>query len=873
MVSQAQETAKVPVRSRSARLALVTAALAVPWIALFVLVRRDERHELRDGVRALARTEADALKDKVGRSMEVLHGVAALYAARPSVSRREFEAFVSNALGRQRELRALEWIPRVPDAQRGAFEQAARRDGFSSFAFAERDEAGGRRTASRRTEYFPVYFVEPLRGNEAALGYDLASNPRRRAALEWARDNGAPAATAPVRLAQETGTQLGFLVFMPLYSPGPPPADVETRRRRLSGFALAVFRAGDLAGVGLGGLAEEGIAVTVTDVSSGERLFAVAVAAPTPIARQGAKAPLPLASDVAASASIDVAGRRWELGLTPSLEYASAHESRSSWGVLGAGALVTLLLVGHLVSGARRTSEIERRVVERTAELSTEIAARRGIEKALQIARERLEIRVEERTAELARSNEALQSEIAERKRAEEAAEAANRAKSAFLANMSHEIRTPLNAILGYAQVLERSAEFPPGARDAVSTIAAGGRHLLDLVNDVLDLSKIEAGRMEAAAADFEPSALLKHLASLFAPRCREKGLAWQIEGSLAAGRVCADERKLRQLLINLLGNAVKFTDRGEVRLVVCQGADRLAFAVADTGPGIAEADRARIFEPFQQGAAGVARGGTGLGLTLARRYVELLGGQLRLNVGTEGTRFSFEVPVAPARTSSPPAVDVARPLVFVEGRVRALVVDDVRHNRDVLAHLLRDLGCEVAVAEDATGALAHVARDSPDVVFVDVRLPGLDGFELARRLRGAGNGAPALVAHSASALRHEIDSYLRAGFDAFLPKPFDADDLRRCLAEGAGVRFSGPRAALSDPEPAGMVPEALQARLRRAAERHSTTEIRACVRELEALGPSVAERARAIRAALQRYDMAAVRAALEAGSPSVRGV
>ena len=284
-----------------------------------------------------------------------------------------------------------------------------------------------------------------------------------------------------------------------------------------------------------------------------------------------------------------------------------------------------------------------------------DITRRKAAEDSLRRVHEELELRVLERTHQLANANRALQSEITVRKNAEETADRANRAKSVFLATMSHEIRTPMNAILGYAQLLERSPELTPAFRDPVETILEAGEHLLVVINDILDLSKIESGKIELVSAAVDLHALAQSSVSMFEYKARQKGIHLVLDSPCDGILVRCDEGKLRQVLINLLGNAVKFTDSGYVSLTIEQKAeDRFRFEVRDTGPGIAAEQQATIFDPFCQAEAGLSRGGTGLGLAIARDFVALMGGELDLasDVG-EGASFYFTLPLSPVSQSS----------------------------------------------------------------------------------------------------------------------------------------------------------------------------------------------------------------------------
>ena len=350
--------------------------------------------------------------------------------------------------------------------------------------------------------------------------------------------------------------------------------------------------------------------------------------------------------------------------------------------------------------------------------------------------------RLLQRDRRLVLSNETLQTQNAQLTEARETAVQANKAKSLFLANMSHEIRTPMNAILGYAQILQRDADLSGAQSRSVETIHRSGEHLLTLINDVLDISKIEAGRMELHPADFNLQAMLDGLGVMFQVRCEQKQLAWHLhkpgEDRLL---VHGDEAKLSQVLINLLGNAVKFTPTGDVRLEVTTLPDeKYRFEIIDAGPGIPADVQAAIFEPFHQAAGGIKEGGTGLGLAIARRLLELMGGQLELDstAGT-GSRFYFALSLPPAKGEVIDSADAHWSQVshLAPGyRVRALVADDVVENRDVLSSLLADIGVEVILAENGREALEKTQAGATDIVFLDIRMPEMDGREAAQQIR-----------------------------------------------------------------------------------------------------------------------------------------
>ncbi len=417
------------------------------------------------------------------------------------------------------------------------------------------------------------------------------------------------------------------------------------------------------------------------------------------------------------------------------------------------------------------------------------LEAQRLRELELRHHRERLEQAVAGRTREL--------------QQAKEVAESASAAKSEFLARMSHELRTPLNAVLGYTQILKMDGNLTGRQRAGLDHIQTSGEHLLTLIVDILDLSRIEAGKTELLVAPTVLRPLLQGVGDIVRLKAEEKGLAFNVlaHPELPAS-VMADEKRLRQVLINLLGNAVKFTDRGHVTLSVTPepgttgGSTRVRFEVSDSGVGIEPAALRRLFQPFEQaGEAHHRAAGTGLGLAISRQLVELMGGEIHVHTRHgEGSRFWFvlDFPEAieePVRAAEPPPRAVSR---RYEGhRRRVLVVDDVAANRHLLCDLLERHGFEVDLAHDGAQALERVRAGQPDLVLMDIRMPVMDGLEATARLRAeeATRRLP-IVAVSANASPEDRRRCLEGGADAFLAKPVQHELLTAVLTEQLALRW-----------------------------------------------------------------------------------
>ncbi|WP_161974502.1 response regulator [Piscinibacter terrae] len=382
---------------------------------------------------------------------------------------------------------------------------------------------------------------------------------------------------------------------------------------------------------------------------------------------------------------------------------------------------------------------------------------------------------------------------------ARHAAEAANRAKSEFLVSMSHELRTPLNGVLGYAQLLSRDQGLSPRQARGLDVIQQSGKHLLGLINDILDLARIEAGRTELNLEPVTLSDFLQEVVNLMQVKADEKHLAFVFDaGEGLPEAVLADKRQLRQVLLNLLGNAIKFTDQGTVTLHAGArptGAAQvlLQLDVEDTGVGMHAHELERIFEPFEQvGDAQRRSGGTGLGLTITRALVKDMGGQVQVSSEFgRGTRFQVELPmtVAPPAKSGPRKVPGA---VRYQGpQRRVLVVDDIASNRALMCDFLTNAGFEVAEASDGGQMLQTTRSFRPDLILMDSVMQPVDGLEATRRLRRDADlaGVPVIAISAAATTEHRA-ACLQAGVNVVLVKPVSLDTLQAHIGEQLGLQW-----------------------------------------------------------------------------------
>lgn len=465
----------------------------------------------------------------------------------------------------------------------------------------------------------------------------------------------------------------------------------------------------------------------------------------------------------------------------------------------------------------------------------------------------------QKRAQEIIKIGKQLQAARQEAELARQHAEQANLAKSTFIANMSHELRTPLNSIIGFSQFLVRDQSLTLEQQEYMSLVMRSSEHLLTLINEILDMAKIESGNIQLNNMDFDLIEILESLDSIYHAKIVNRDMMFIVDVADDIPRyLWGDRNKVRQMLVNLLSNALKFTQSGTIILKVWCDADdpyRLYFRVSDTGIGISEDELPTLFKPFTQADSGRKSGsGTGLGLAITREFAELMGGSItvesELGIGTE---FNVAVPFAPAKNTVNLSEEKPTHVIGIKNpskQYKILIVDDRWENRMMLARMLSQTGFLVEEAGDGREAIQVWQEWQPDLIWMDMRMPNMDGYEATQRIRQSDDGNDVvIIALTASAFEHDREKVMIVGCDDFLAKPFRENDLYDKLANHLEIEFiyeDEPKQRNDSPvesmEEIHMLPESVRLQLKQAIAELNLEKVRGLVQQIEPDYPQLAK-------------------------------
>ena len=629
--------------STSYSLVLMLCCGVVLSVVAFLVVQNWERSRVQNEFERRAGIRSASLQRSINAYLEVLHSIVPLYTSSREINRQEFRLFAGRFLARHRDVLALEWIPRVADAERAACESEAQKEGCKGFQISKRDRAGNVQREDERKEYFPVYFEESRRGNPRSLGLDLASDAACLQAVEKATDTGA-VAVVRITMTRKTGDEFGFRALLAVYKNDARCDTPEARRQNLKGLVAIVFGLSDMLDASLKGLDVGDVVIYLYDgtPSAGERpLYFYALGGGQRVEVRGVEEETQ--DGMRWGATLDAGGRQWSILCRPTPEFFAAQKTCPAWAVLMIGLLITALVVDYqfrTASKERLAAELAKANEElgkANEELKVEITERSSAQEEIRKLNEDLERRVNQRTAELAAANKELE---------------------AFCYSVSHDLRSPLRGIEGFSQALlaDYANQLDDQGKDCLQRVRAAVRRMAQLINDLLDLSKTTRRELRREEVD------LSWLAKSVVSDIQKTNVGCQAEFAITRGlTVHGDPHLLRIVLENLLGNAWKFsrktpepkiefgvTDglkpRGSARVVGDIPPDltgRRVFFVRDNGAGFDMAFADKLFIPFQRLHAATEFEGTGIGLATVQRIVHRHGGHVWTE-GAEGKGATF---------------------------------------------------------------------------------------------------------------------------------------------------------------------------------------------------------------------------------------
>ena len=801
------------------------------------------------------------LDGKFEINLHNLISIRSIFHASTEVTPSEFQIFTKPLLSKFKFIQALEWIPRVPDSDREMYENRMRNAGLPRFQFTELLHPGKMIRAGSRSEYFPVYYVEPMEGNESAFGFDLSSNPSRLKSIRKSRDSGGPIVTAKIKLVQEKSTQNGVLIFLPIFDGIAIPETITERRSKLKGFVLGVYRLDEMFKHMLSPYVDESVNVVAYDgdkISETNRLagklipnsplqdeskihfvqanwllvvqgssdflnglpvfysymggtsaFLILLFGWAFIHTQKSQALIQKITAIELAQLIDTANapifgvdnegnvNEWNLKVQEITGFAKDEvmgqnlvnihikkEYRSSFKKVLDDALQGRETSNNEVplfgKDGKRVMVLWNATTRRNfqGDITGVLGVGQDITE-LDEYRKDLQRKVEEQTNKVTKSLDiARETNI----RLQEA----NRHKSQFLSSMSHELRTPLNSILGFSDLLmgQHFGKLNDKQSGYVNQIESSGKHLLDLISDLLDVAKIDAGKMELTIEECLPEACFSSRLSMVEPQLKKKKIKIESVIDPSIKRIFCDIRKVKQIMVNLLSNAIKYSPEGGViKVNVLKETDFVKIEVTDSGLGISKEYQETIFSEFLQvdRARDEALGGTGIGLALTRRLVELHGGDIGVQSEEgKGSVFWFTLPDRePPASGKPIKADAAEKAISYPTGRRILVVEDNEVNLIMVLDMLRIHEHEVFVARNGREAIDKALSSQPELILMDIRMPVMDGMEATKKIKNMEETSHIpIIALTASVGAQSVEKCIEAGCQDHLPKPIQSKGL-----------------------------------------------------------------------------------------------
>lgn len=743
-------------------------------IFVFLLASYAERYRQQEElVRVTHELQSQLTTELVG-SIDMLASIDAFFRASEEVTAAEFMRFTATLMHSRPGLYSLSWNALVTAAERPAFEAAMQAQGFPTYQITDRTPTGRLIRAAPRPSYVPVTYTAAPATNLRSLGYDTYGEAERRKALDMARDYGAARMTGRINVVQDEANRYAFIIFHPIYTSDQVPTTLAARRQELRGYAAGVFILPDLLATITRIAKQQGLEFVLRDNSVGPATRLL-YDSRTADYKEGPAVRYRAASTELHGEHISIGGRDLIFQILPTNEYLLNHASWSVWFTLTGGLLFTGLFGIFLLVVTGQTDMVRRKVKERTAQMQAYATEIEQTNQALAIARDQ--------------------------------ALAASRFKSEFLATMSHEIRTPMNGIMGMTELLLET-ELDSEQRDYARVSYEESHKLLELINSILDFSKIEAGKIILEEAPFAPAHEVDSVIRLLSAKAQSKGISLlSAVASQVPAQVIGDALRLRQVLLNLASNAVKFTEKGEVVVTMsCQWLGtpalpaesahalvQLQLTVRDTGIGMSTETLATLFDPFTQADSSTTRryGGTGLGLAITQRLVELMGGDIQVHsqVGV-GSQFTVTIPY---RSLSNPIVQ--RPQDAPQATTPYCLI--VSHNEELgqtLASYLATWAIPTTCQSSINGNnadLLHqlytmvVQYEQLPLVIIDQQHTAVEPITLARSLRADPLLATTTVLLiTANLTPHGQRQFLEVGYDGVIVQPITQSALYNSIAK-----------------------------------------------------------------------------------------